>query len=214
MALLAVVASSCTNSTTSSPITPAPPAAAMAPANMSPPTPVSLTAYFNDRGIYADGVSFSGGIDGDGFACSSNLLGATVTCGGVLYQLGSAINGSNVISCHGQTLSLPAGNYSRLQMLALAVNGAQADQAFALTYADNSSQSFTQSFSDWAQPDSNSGETQAITMDYRLQTDGTKDENSYYIFSYSFALNSAKTVQSLKLPDNDNVRIFAVTLVP
>jgi hypothetical protein len=210
LALVAVAVSSCadsgTNTTSATPAT-------MPPAGASP-TQVSLANCFNQQGIYPDGAQFSGGIDGDGFACSSNLLGTVQTWGGVPFQLGSAINSSNVIVCRGQNIPLPAGNFSKLQMLAIAVNGAQADQSFNLAYADNSSQSITQSFSDWAQPDSNTGESQAITMEYRQQSDGSKDENSYYIFGYTFALNATNTVQSLKLPDNDNVKIFAVTLVP
>jgi hypothetical protein len=209
-ALMAVAVSSCADSGTT--------ATTAAPATMpsagASPVQVSLARSFNLQGIYPDGAQFTGGIDGDGFTCSSNLLTTTQTSGGVSYQLGSAINGSNVVSCHAQSIPLPAGNFSKVQMLAIAVNGAQSDQTLSVAYADNSNQSFTQSFSDWAQPDSNTGESQAITMDYRDQSDGTKDENTYYIFSYTFALNATKAVQSLKLPDNDNIKIFAVTLVP
>lgn len=217
LALVAVAVSSCTPSASENPLgaPTVPPAATTTPVN-SPPVPVSLTSYFNNQGIYPDGASFSsgGGIDGDGFACSSNFLGTVQTCNGVPFQLGSAINSSNVIACAGQTIALPPGNFSKLQMLAIAVNGAQADQPFTVTYADNSTHAFTQSLSDWAQPDSNGGESQAVTMDYRDQFDGTKDENAYYLYSYSFDLSPTNGVQSLKLPDNDNVKVFALTLVP
>lgn len=206
--LLAIAVSSCANSDI--PSTAAPPTTV----GTMPPAPVSLAPYFNGQGIYPDGVSFSGGIDGDGFACSSNLLGAVQTWNGVPFQFGSAINGSNVITCAGQTIALPPGHFSKLQMLAIAVNGAQADQPFTVTCADNSTHTFSQSLSDWAQPDSNTGESQAITMDYREQSDGSKDENTYYIYGYSFDLNPTNAVQSLKLPDNDNVKIFSLTLVP
>jgi hypothetical protein len=35
-----------------------------------------------------------------------------------------------------------------------------------------------------------------------------------YLYGYSFALNSAKTVASLTLPNNDDVVILAVDLHP
>jgi hypothetical protein len=225
-ALLAIAVSSCAHPTGNGNVQPAvasATASVAAPATTSTPTPaatvagavqVSLTTYFNDQGIYPDGAQFSGGIDKDGFGCSSNVLGTIQTWGGVSFQLGSAINSSNVITCQGQTVALPPGNFSKLEMLAIAVNGAQADQAFNVTYTDNSNQSFTQSLSDWAQPDSNTGESQAVAMDYRDQADGSKDENTYNIYGYSFDLKSTKTVQSLKLPDNDNIKVFALTLVP
>jgi len=203
-----------TASTTDAPATPSMSMPAATIAVNSSAVQVSLAKCFNQQGIYPDGAQFSSGIDGDGYACSSNLLGTAQTCGGVPFQLGSAINSSNVITCQGQSIPLPAGNFSKLQMLAIAVNGAQSDQVFNLTYADGSKQSFAQSFSDWAQPDSNTGESQAITMEYRDQSDGSKDENSYYIFGYAFSLNQTNAVQSLKLPDDDNLKIFAVTLVP
>ena len=172
-----------------------------------------LADDYNLPGIYPDGVAFSGGVDGDGFACSSNLLGNTLTWNGVKFDLGSASQ-TNVISCEGQTISLPAGNYSKLKMLAIGVNGAQADLSFTVHYSDDSTQSFKQSISDWASPDSNTGESTAMTMDYRLQTDGSHDENTYYLFGYSFDLKSGGTVKSLQLPDNSNVKVFAISLLP
>jgi hypothetical protein len=232
-ALVAIAVSSCAHSSDSSQVQPAAPTASttdtpatasiMAPSAASPATTaaansstvqVSLANDFNNQGIYPDGVQFSGGLDGDGFACSSNLLGTAQTWSGVPFQLGSAINGSNVIACAGQTISLPAGNFSKLKMLATGVNGSQDSQVLTVTYADNSSQMINQTFSDWVQYDNNTSESQVIAMDYRDQSDGSKDENAYNVYGYSYDLNPAKGVQSLKLPDNNNIKIFAITLVP
>jgi hypothetical protein len=216
LAVLVITVSSCANSG-SHPASAAAPAASTAnsaprPAAVpaAPPVPVSLTQSFNDQGIYPDGAQFSGGIDRDGFGCSSNLL-AVQTWNGVSFQPG----GSNVITCQGQTIALTQpGHFSKLKVLALAVNGAQENQNFIVTRADGSNQAFTQSLSDWAQPDSYPGESTALTMEYRNQADGSKDENAFYIYTYSFDLDSTKTLQSLKLPDNNNVKVFAVALVP
>jgi hypothetical protein len=213
-AVAAIALCSCAHTKTACATPVVAPQIGMPTLTLSPPAQVPLTQYFNSQGIYPDGVAFSGGVDGVGYACSSNLLGTAQTWDKVSFQLGSAINNANVVTPHGQTITLPPGNYSKLEMLAIAVNGAQADQVFTVTYNDNSTKNFTQSFSDWAQADSNSGESQAISMDYRLQSDGTKDENSYNIYSYTFGLDSTKAIQSLKLPDNDNIKIFAITLVP
>jgi hypothetical protein len=190
-------------------------AGAPAASAASAAVPVPLTAFFNTPGIVADGATFSGGVDRDGFACSSNLLGTAQSWSGVRFQLGSANKDANVVTCNGQAIPLPAGKFSKLEMLAIAVNGAQASQNFTITYADtNLNQTFSQSLSDWNSPDSNSGESQAVSMDYRDQSDGTKDETEYYLYGYSFSLNAAGTALSLVLPDNNNVKIFAITLVP
>lgn len=191
-----------------------PAAAAGAPASSSA-MPVPLAIFFNTAGIVVDGTTFGGGVDGDGFACSSNLLGTAQSWNGVRFQFGSANKDANVVSCHGQAIPLPAGKFSKLEMLAIAVNGAQASQNFTITYADtNLNQTFSQSLSDWNSPDSNSGESQVVTMDYRDQADGTRDDTTYYIYGYSFNLNASNAAQSLVLPDNNNVKIFAITLVP
>ncbi len=189
-----------------------PAAAAGAPAGQ---VQVPLTSSFNLAGIYPDGATFTGGVDGVGFACSSNLLGATQVWGGVTFDIGPSRAGLNVISCQGQTISLPAGNFSKLEMLAMGVNGAQASQHFTVTYDDPSAnRTFTQSLSDWASPDNNDGEAQAVAMDYRDPADGTRDDNQYNIYGYSFALDKTHAVSGLKLPNNENVKVFALTLVP
>jgi hypothetical protein len=214
--LLAIAVTSC--STTEQPASPPAPAAqtmnSTAPKTTSAGTPVTLTGVYNQAGICPDNAEFSGGVDGDGNSCSSNLLGSAQTWNGVTFAIGSA-NSSNVISCAGQTIPLPAGTFSKLQVLAMAVNGAQASQNFSVIYADtNLDKTFTQNLSDWASPDSNDGESVAVTMGYRNQSDGSRDENTYYIFGYSFGLDTNGAAQGLKLPDNDNVKVFAVTLLP
>lgn len=197
-----------------------PPAAASVPA-VAPvaavpgATPVSLGNIFNVVGIVPDNTQFSDSLDGDGFDCSSNILQNSFSWKGVPFELGTANKGANVVSCNGQSIPLPAGKFSKLEMLAIAVNGAQASQVFTVTYSDSSlNQTNTQSVSDWYQPDSNSGEAQAINMDYRDQSDGTRNDEPFYIYGYTFNLNPAGTATTLVLPSNNNVKVFAVTLVP
>ena len=113
---------------------------------------VNLSSTFNRTGIVADGTKFSGsGLDGDGYAISSKLLGTTVTAGGATFGLGPA-GSSDVVSAAGQTINLPSGNDSALKLLATGVNGSQANQTFTVTYTDGTTATFTQSISDWAIP--------------------------------------------------------------
>jgi len=71
-----------------------------------------------------------------------------------------------------------------------------------------------QSLSDWFSPSSNSGESKAVVMGYRDTSGGTADNRIFYLYGYSFTLNSAKTVKSIRLPSNGNVVIVAISLVP
>ena len=73
-------------------------------------TRVNLSSIFNRTGIVADGTNFGGGgLDSDGFAFSSNLLGTSLTSGGTTFDFGPA-GSSDVVSAAGQTIALPAGN--------------------------------------------------------------------------------------------------------
>lgn len=181
------------------------------------PATVPLASYYNRAGIYSDGVTFSnpatGGIDGSGYAYSASLLTGGQTWSNVLFNFGPA-NATNVISAASQTISLPAGRYSALRMLATGVQGSQPNSIFSVTYTNGTANSFVQSLSDWYSPQNYGGETKAIIMGHRNSSDGTKDNRTFYLYGYSFKLDSSKVVQSFKLPNNAHVVVTAVSLVP
>lgn len=188
----------------------------------SPGTSVSLSSVFSRSGVYTDGTKFGscpasgctgGGLDNGGYAFSANLLGSSTALNGVTYAYGAA-NGNNAVSAAGQTLQLPAGQFKSLRMMATAVGGNQASQAFKVTYTDGTSTTFTQSMSDWFTPQSYAGELDAVPMSYRDTNNGGRDSRTFHLYNYSFALNSAKTVQSVVFPNNANVEVLAMTLVP
>src|SRR5208337_1842197 len=87
-------------------------------------TPVKLSPSFNRTGLVTDGSTFPafGGLDGGSFALSSNLLGSGTTWNGASFTFGPA-GANDVVSAAGQSIALPAGSYSSLQLLATAVNG-------------------------------------------------------------------------------------------
>ena len=175
--------------------------------------PVDLSTAFNTVGIFGDGAALpgAGGVDGEGNGYSAQSLGTTLTWKDVSFRLGPA-NGSDLISCHGSVIPVTAGNYSSLWLLGAAVEGNQMGQPFTVTYTDGSTEALSQNLSDWFQPQSFPGENQAVKMAYRNTATGLKDARTFSIYSYGFRLNKAKTVQSITLPDNANVKILAVTL--
>jgi hypothetical protein len=176
---------------------------------------VNLSSAFNRTGIYNDGSTFSSnsGLDGLGHAYSANLLGSSVTYGGNSYAIGPA-GSSDAVRVASQVITLPSGNYSYLSFLATAVNGNQTNLTFTVTYTDNTTQTFTQSFSDWHTPQNYSGESQAVAMSYGNLYSGGKDSRNYYLYAYSFPLNSGKQVKSVTLPNTPNVELFAMDLIP
>ncbi len=171
----------------------------------------SLSTAFNRTGIVADGMTFSGGLDTYGDALTANQLGSSVAVGGTTFNLGPA-NTNNVVSAVGQTIALPAGHDATLELLATAVNGAQAKQTFVVTYTDGTTATFTQSISDWAVPQNFPGETTAVTTTYRDTSSGGRQLGHFSIYAYAFALNPAKTVSTISLPNDADVEVLAITL--
>ena len=171
-------------------------------------TEVSLASVANIDGIVSNGSAVAnGGLDGYGNAYSANLLGTSLTWNGNTYAFGSA---GTVDAADSVTIPLPLGNYSTLTFLGTGVDGNQASQTFTVNYSDGSSTSFVQSLSDWFTPQNYPGESKALTMAYRVESNGALDNRTFYLYGYSFTLNSELMPVSLTLPDNYNVIVLAV----
>jgi hypothetical protein len=170
--------------------------------------PVPLSAAYNRTGMVTDGAAITdGGLDTYGFAYSANLLGTTQTLNGVTYSF-AAPNTKNAVTS--ATIVLTQGKYIALNLLATGVSGFQAAQPFIVKYTDGSTSVFTQSLSDWCTAQNFPGETIAIKMAYRDTALKTKDNRTFNLYSYSFALDRTKTVSSLTLPNNGSVVVLAL----
>ena len=176
-------------------------------------TPVDLSASFNTAGITRDGVPFSAaaGLDSGGVAYSQRRLGQTLTWRNVPFRLGPP-DAPDAVSCRSETVSLPVGQYADLWLLGAAVNGSQTGQIFMVTYGDGTTVSLAQNFSDWFEPQGFPGESRAVKMGYRNTASAEKDARTFYAYSYGFPLDSRKIVKSVTFPDNDSVKILALTL--
>jgi putative Ig domain-containing protein len=182
------------------------------PVRAATPINVNLSTVHNVIGIANYGAPVaSGGLDADGYAFCASLLGTSVTWDGVTFKLGAAETLDAVSS---KTIPLPAGQASTVDLLATAVNGHQLNQTFVVTYSDGTSTSITQSLSDWYSPQNFAGESQVSKMVYRIAPTGVTNVGSYYLYGYSFAVQSGKTVKSITLPNNRNVVVLAVDVAP
>ncbi len=176
-------------------------------------TPADLSALYNTVGIAHDGATFAltSGLDGGGVSYSGALLGRRVTWKNVPFALGPP-DAPDAVSCRGQVVTLPTGQYSGLWLLGTAINGGRHGQEMTVTYTDGTTAALTQNFSDWYAPGRFPGESRAVSMPYRDMGDGSRDPRMFYAYSYGFNLGPAKTVRSLTLPADDSVKLLAVTL--
>ncbi len=177
-------------------------------------TEVNLTSEFNLYGIYTDGTTYStGGLDGGGYSYSAKLLTTSRVFNGTLFTFGPA-NELDAVGCSGQVVTLTSGKYSALMLLATGIEGNQVSETFTVKYTDGTSTKFTQSLSDWFTPQKYAGESEGVAMAYRNFDNGTKDQRTFNLYAYTFALNPAKSVKSVTLPNDTHVVVLAGTLVP
>ena len=156
-------------------------------------------------------VPQGGGHDNDGYAYCDDLLPKQITCDNTNFELGS---GSERCAASGGTVPLPSGKYSALKCVGSAVNGAQWNQAFVITYTDGSSSTVYQNLSDWCNPSWFQGEKVAANMQYRITPNGSRQYGNINMYEYSIPCNPQKTVKCVTLPNNRNVVINSMTLCP
>jgi hypothetical protein len=174
---------------------------------------VSLNGKYNVTGIYNPGSTFyrKAGFDKAGNAYSASLLGTSLTVGDSSFMIRPG-NMTNAVRPKGQTVKLPSGNFSRLTLLGASINGSQSG-TFTVKYSDGTTQTFTQTMSDWSASAAAPGETLAKSMDSYARYDGSTVQRTTNVYAYSFDLTPGKRVVSVILPTNKDMRILAMDLV-
>ena len=165
-------------------------------------TPVPATTAYTINGIYSNGhaIPCGGGFDHDGNAYSHTLLGASLTWNGTTFTFGPT-NAVDAWAAQTVTFSAVSGSYNTINLLAAGVNGNLPSQTFIVTYSDTTTQTFTQSVSDWFTPQKYPGESVAASYAYRnVCPNGTEGAGPFQIYGYSFPINANKTVASITLP--------------
>jgi alpha-mannosidase len=178
----------------------------------------------------ADGTHSSSGFDGHGNTLPAELLPSQIIFGDVKFQLASAA-GPNAVVAKGQSIDLPVGKFERVYILAAAANGDQ-----KATFAVGSKQvalnienwgEFIGQWDNrtWSKNGANDdyGEMTGLKPGYIKRADlawhsshhhNSAGENVPYSYSYLFAypIDLPPGTKSVKLPVNDNIRIFAMSV--
>ncbi len=166
-------------------------------------SPVNLAAAFNVDAIGSNGVPVTnGGLDTWGYAYSSSLLGSTVTWSGVTFDVGTPGTLSAVSNA---TITLPAIRSTKLNLLALAVNGSHQESDLRGDLYGRHDHDHHAKPERLVLSQNFAGESIAVTMAYRINQFGVVDNHAVNLYGYSFAIDSTKTVMSLKLPASRNV---------
>jgi alpha-mannosidase len=180
-----------------------------------------------------DGAKSEGGFDGKGNALPAEMLPSRITFNDVHFELAPAKTGMpNAVLTNGQTIELPAGHYNRVYILAASAGGDQrAIFNLGSTQAELNIEDwggFIGQWDDrrWTSKDTSHddyGEMTGITPGYIKRADlawycthhhNSAGENATYRYSYLFAypIDLPPGTKSVKLPDNDKIRILAMSV--
>jgi alpha-mannosidase len=180
-----------------------------------------------------DGTKSAGGFDGGGNALPAEMLPAQIKFHDVEFQLAPARTGApNAVLAKGQTIDLPPGRYNRLYVLAASADGDQkATFKLGSTTAELNIQDwggFIGQWDDreWSSKDTSHddyGEVTGIKPGFIKRADlgwycshhhNRVGENVPYRYSYLFAypIDLPAGAKNIKLPDNDKIRILAMTV--
>jgi hypothetical protein len=116
---------------------------------------------------------------------------------------------SRAVACLGQTAALPGGKISRLHILGTGT-GASLTGSFTLTYADGRTQNVPLTMSFWLSPPVQ-GEAVGFVAPYMRGPKGDNLRQPAYINHYVMVLPEPAELASLSLPDNKEMKIFAIT---
>lgn len=179
-------------------------------------TTSAFTSTDADTAMNSFNTAFSSGFGSNKYykdnTNPADLINPTPTFNNVSFQLGPLIEGANnAIKGAGQTINLTPGSYSALWFLGSATGGDQTG-AFRINYSDGTYSTFNVTQKDWCTSNT-SGQNVVQTMLHRHSSSADQTINTY-VFAYSLTPAAGKTTASLLLPNNSNMHVLAITLVP
>ncbi len=169
--------------------------------------------------------------DGKGHTIPSELWPQEINSEGVIFKLGPPKIGPNniandAITCHNDTIALPTGNFKRLYILAAATEDTRGNfkvdgeifnigvQYFSGFIGQEQQQTFKNKF----KPTDPSISEPYLKTDniawmasHRHDVSGI-NEAYIYCYLYKYAIDIKPGAKTLVLPDNDKIRVLAVTL--
>jgi hypothetical protein len=173
-----------------------------------------LDAFLNHDGISTHAHPGDGTFDGSGWSYAAEVMPAPgpVTMLGTPFEFPDSADGANnSIAASGQTVLLPEGRFDGARMIGASHHGAADPAVATLNYSDGSTDTVSIAFSDWAQPPG-AGQQIAWTADHRHYRSTGDVGPTVFLFGRSLAVDPSRTLESITLPNNPRLNVFAVSL--
>jgi hypothetical protein len=172
---------------------------------------VDLTADRNHDGTATVAQSDQGNFDGGGWSYDADLLPAPGPVAGTTYLApdpgGTALN---FVQARGQTLLLPAGQYHEIRVVS-AAHGGSTTAGLTVQYTDGSVGQVEIPIGDWAGGPP-AGSSVVLAMPHRIRAGMGVDGPPVNLFGHVVAIDASRTVQSIALPADSRIEVYAVTL--
>jgi predicted alpha-1,2-mannosidase len=176
---------------------------------------VDLSEYYNHDGTATATQTTAGNFDGVGWSFDADLLppAGPVDLAGTTYHAPDATGtANNFVEARGQSILFPAGEYAQLRVVGSAHHGSLSGDV-RITYDDGTSSTVKATMTDWASSNPEPGNTFAHRMAHRIQQNLGPVGPPVALFEARLPLTAGKRIQSISLPGDDRLEIYAITLV-
>jgi alpha-mannosidase len=188
------------------------------------PVQQSIAIPFNEDAISSDHNRTDGNL-ANGLTLAAELVPAEITSEDISFKMGSSADGEkNTVAAKGQKINLPAGNYNKLYILAAATE----DTNGSLKVGNQTINLSVQGWTGWIGQHYgrklyfNDQKVSEITNAYSKRDNiawyashrHSPNANDAYQYSYlyKYEVNLPKGAKSISLPNNDKIKVFAITV--
>jgi alpha-galactosidase len=181
----------------------------------------TLASAFDNVGTTSESDTGKGDFDGAGDSYSADALaavgatpGATISANGQTFTWPASAPGTpDNVTAAGQAIDL-TGQGSQLAFLGAEAGFTSGD--VTVTYTDGTTSTGSLGFPNWCCSTTNDyGSKVAITTDHRDTPTGPANYGtSYQVFSNTIPLTAGKTVQTVTLPEQAAIHVFALSVTP
>jgi alpha-mannosidase len=187
------------------------------------PTQQSVDISYNEDIISSDSNRIDGNMT-SGLTFPAELLPSEITSEDIIFKTGSSTVGAkNSVSAKGQEINLPAGDFNKLYILAAATEDTQGNFKTGKKTVTLNVQNWTgwigQHYSrklymnDLKVSEITEAYTKRDNIAWYASHRHSREANDAYQYCYIFKyeINLPEGAKSVALPDNDKIKIFAIT---